>query len=293
MLKWERKLVEIVDKQLPELVLILITFIAVYMRRAGIWDAAFDYQNNFYLEMPGYLHTPFYALFIKVLSFVPMTPIKTIKMIVSLFDFGVALAGIWLLRQKQNERNKVMLLACYALLLLSPLSIGNGMIWLHVDSICLTAMLCAWGLSKKEHCLWGGVLLGMAVSLQMQYMLALIGIMIYMRKERPGVFWQVGTGAAVICGLNLVAIPILGLEWQEGLIMLMKWLVVDPVSGSLFTDIWAWLSVMISHFGYAIGMMALLMAFLKPKFWKIAVSVHLIMILYVGAIPMQGHWWHG
>ncbi|MGN1148433.1 MAG: hypothetical protein ACI4TB_08425, partial [Lachnospiraceae bacterium] len=175
MLKWERKLVEYIDRWLPEFVFVMVTLIAVFMRRDGLWHMCLDYQNAFYPEAPGYLHTPFYMLFIQWICYIPITPIRTLKMVIGLFDFGVALGSILLLRSLKGQGiQKYAVLACYVLCLITPLSIENGITWIHVDAICLCAVLGAALLYRKRKYLWVGLLLGMAAALQAQYLIFLL-----------------------------------------------------------------------------------------------------------------------
>lgn len=102
MLKWERKLIESIDRYLPQLVWILVTLIALFIRRGGLWHVSFDFGSQFYTDDPGYLHTPFYTMFIWLVSHIPVTPIRTVKMIISLFDFGVAAAAVVEVLQDQE-----------------------------------------------------------------------------------------------------------------------------------------------------------------------------------------------
>ena len=228
MLKWERKLIESIDRYLPQLVWILVTLIALFIRRGGLWHVSFDFGSQFYTDDPGYLHTPFYTMFIWLVSHIPVTPIRTVKMIISLFDFGVAAAAVVLIRDRMVRReglkyrdglknraglrnragltsltglaaesNTGRLLVAYALLLISPVVIENGLTWIHMDSICFFAVLCALIAWNRKKNLLGWILLGAAAALQMQYGVLFIAAVLYFQVKKHAGRTVAGTAAGL------------------------------------------------------------------------------------------------
>ena len=290
MFKWERRLTEWIDRYLPELIFILITLIAAFMRfREGIWHISFDYQNQFYPELPTYLHTPFYTFFMRMICYIPMTPIRTMKYIICLFDFVVALEGTVLLgRLLGQRRNKTVLLACYGLLLISPLAIANGLVWIHVDSLCLSAVLGAYLLAERKKYLWAGLLLGIAAALQMQYSVFLLAAVIWSAvKQRKALPW-LGVGAVLTGALTLAGIITEGMGAGEGFFALFGWLVTDQVSGRAFSGILPWIAQMTGQFAYFIGAAALLYAFYRPRRSLAAAAVYIGVTVYLGSILQYG-----
>lgn len=288
MLKWERKLAEFLDGRLIELVCIGITLIALFMRRDALWHISFDYEKSFYPETAGYLHTPFYTFFIRLISFIPMTPIRTLKWIIILFDMGIALGGVFLLKKIMvPSMERLTMFACYALLLLTPLSIENGVTWIHIDSICLCGVIGAVMLCQRKHYLWAGILLGIAAALQMQYMIFFIAAGIYgsikNRKILP--YWGIGLG--IVGVLTVMGSLWAGINVRDSIFMLFNWLMVSPVTGEFFSGILPWLDGMLRNFGYLIGMGAILFGFCKAKYWWAAAGVHVGIILYIGQILQQ------
>lgn len=292
MLKWERKLIQYIDRHLFMLVWILVTLIALFIRRSGLWHVSFDFGSQFYTDDPGYLHTPFYTMFIWLVSHIPVTPIRTVKMIISLFDFGVAAAAVVLIRDGvrcdglrcegvyrdglRTESNSVRLLVCYALLLISPVVIENGLTWIHMDSICFFAVLCALIARNRNKNVMGWILLGAAAALQMQYGVVLIAAALYWlvrklagRAAGPvagagsvaGLAGGPAAGLAVFAGLNVIACIWSGTDLLTGLYQLVNWLIMNPGTGEVFSSLTAWLAVMAAQYAYLIAVSTLIAVF--------------------------------
>lgn len=292
MLKWERKLIEQIDRYLPELAWLLVTLAAIWIRRSGLWHVCFDYQNQFYIEEPGYLHTPFYTLLIWLISFVPMTPIRTVKLMISLFDFCAAAGGIALLTEllgKQTDRR--VFLTCYALLMISPLTIENGLTWIHLDSVCLSMVLWAAFAWKRKKSVAAGILLGVAAAIQMQYGIFLIVAAICSLKRNRNWLKVFGAGCAVTALLTALGSLWGGLNWQAGMYHLINWVVISPGTGEGLKGVLDWLAAMTGHYAYLAGTGAVLTAFVYPKSKWLAAVVNVFLILYLGQILQYGYWY--
>lgn len=305
MLKWERKLVESIDKKLPVLAFFVIVLLTLYMRRAGYWYTSFDLQNHFYPELPTYLHTPFYTLLIRMLPAISITPVQQVKILVCLFDFIAALGAVQLLREMQTERDTTALLACFTLLLVSPLTIESGLLWIHMDSVCMSVFIWSLVLYRRKHFALAGILLGVGAAILTQYVILLLLPVLYERwntqaalsanspdrsDKYPHSKMFIFPGAVIITGilLNAVSIGVLGLNLQKGLFMLINWLVISPESGTIFSGLLPWLKAMPAYFGYMIGTLSLILAFLKPKYRVPAAVIHVLFLLYIGHILQNG-----
>lgn len=328
MLKWERKLIESIDRYLPQLVWILVTLIALFIRRGGLWHVSFDFGSQFYTDDPGYLHTPFYTMFIWLVSHIPVTPIRTVKMIISLFDFGVAAAAVVLIRDRMVRREglKYRDVVAYALLLISPVVIENGLTWIHMDSICFFAVLCALIAWNRKKNLLGWILLGAAAALQMQYGVLFIAAVLYFQVKKHAGRTVAGTAAglagpaspadpaspvglaspaspaglagpvaavAVIAGLNVAACIWSGTDWLTGMSQLVNWLIINPATGEVFGSLSAWLAVMAAQYAYVIAVSTLMAIFLHwggsaYLIWT-AAGCHLVLTIYLGWI-LQYAW---
>lgn len=304
MFKWERRFVEMIDKKLPALAFFMITLCAFYMRRAGYWHSGFDLESHFYPALPTYLHTPFYTLLIRMLPAISITPVMQVKIMVCLFDFIAALGAVQLLRKTQGIKDSTALLACYTLLLVSPLTIESGLLWIHLDSICLSAFLWALILYRQNPPVLAGILLGAGAAILTQYAVLLLLPVFYeavkvqkksaadlnVSQKHPlsKVFIFLGAGIITAVSLNVISIGILDLSLRNGLFMLINWLVINPESGAVFSGLLSWLRAMSAYFGYMIGTLALIFAFLRPKYRVPAAIIHFLLLLYIGNILQYG-----
>ena len=292
MLKWERKIVQWIDRYLIHLAWVLITLIALFIRRGGLWHVSFDFENQFYADAQGYLHTPFYTMLIWLVSHIPVTPIRTVKLIISMFDFGVAAAAVMLIRNKLGkEIDKRKLLTCYALLLISPVVIEKGLTWIHVDSVCLCAVLCAalaWD-KKKTGIAWG--LLGVAAAIQMQYGVIFIAMAIYCWVKNKRGLRRLWIGVAVVAGLTVSAAIWADLNARQCLYQLMNWLVINPGTGEVFNSLLGWLGGMAVNYGYFIATGMLIGIFIYPGLTWAAAVVQLLGAVYFGWILQYGYFW--
>lgn len=289
MFSWEKKLVEFFDKWLLEIVFVIITLAAIFIRREGLWHMSFDYQQNFYVEMPNYLHTSFYSLFIWLISFIPITPIRMLKIILSGADILLGILGICFLDKiGKGKITRLQKLGCYALLLISPLSIESGLVWLHTDVICLCILLlAALRYGKKDFGLVV-VLLGFAGALQGQYFVVIMGILAYIviRNKKNIVWCLLYLGSFAV--FSLLGIVWAGISISEGFCAIFNWLFISPATGVIFESIGYWILTMIVYAGYGLGMGTVLYAFYKPKRWWIAVMIHVPMLLWFGYILQKG-----
>lgn len=302
MFKWEQKLTEIIDKKLPLLAFFIVTLSAFYMRRAGYWYSSFDLQNHFYPELLTYLHTPFYTLLIKMLPAISITPVQQVKILVCLFDLAAALGAVQLLKETGRSDSRTALLACFTLLLVSPLTIESGLLWIHVDSLCMSAFLWAMVLYKRKRSVPAGILAGIGAALLTQYALLLLLPVLFAYKKTPELSSSERSEiklpprrflfpcTALITGLilNAAAVGILDTDWRTGLFGLVNWLLISPESGTVFSGFISWLKTMPAYLGYMIGTLSLLTAFMKPKYRVPAAVIHVLLLLYIGHILQQG-----
>ncbi len=291
MLKIEQKVADFIDKYLLQIVAVFLVFVALYMRKATLYHRPFDMELAFYPEVPGYIHTAFYTQFVKWLSFIPIVPITTLKILITGFDILLAYAVMILLRGGRREKWTTKSFACFGLLLISPLVIEYGVIWLHIDSICLFLLIGAWLCFEKNQYVLMSVLLGLAVALQMQYIvIILFGCIYCWRKNQKARNW-IAVSFGIVLALNVLSIILLNISWTDGLFSMVNWLLVESGSNAVHNDLLGWLLSMLGQYSYAAGVGAIIIAFKYGKYWKTALIVHVVAILYAGAILQYGYWY--
>lgn len=209
------------------------------------------------------------------------------------------------MRMTQASKDKTALLACYTLLLVSPLTIESGLLWIHLDSVCVSAFLGALLLYMRKHYILAGILLGVSAAILTQYTVLFLLPLFHARakeqaapspdisndsekcpRSKTFIFPVAGIVTAIF--LNAISIGALGLNWKNGLFMLINWLVISPESGTFFSGLIPWLKAMPAYFGYMIGTLSLIAAFRQPKYRIPAAITHLILLLYIGSILQSG-----
>ncbi len=285
MFKWERKLIEEIDNRLLIPAFCIVTLLTWYMRRTAYWYTSFDYQSHLYPELPDYLHTPFYTFLLRLLPAISISPLVQIKMLLFIFDLGVALGAICLL---QKSRDKIALFSLYTLLLVSPLTIETSAIWARLDAVCMSAFLWSLVLYKRQRFILAGILLGIGAAILTQYTVLFLLLTFYgmHKKEKMPTYPIIGVITMIF--LNTAAIGLLRLDPQSGILMSGSWLIKNPPDGKLFSGLLPWFKTMAVHFGYMAGTLCLIGAFWKPKSRVPAAAIHIGALLYIGRILQHG-----
>lgn len=291
MLKVEKKVIDWIDKHMLLLAGLVIIAIAVLIRRGGLWHSSFDSANQFYTDAPGYFHTPFYTALIRGLSYIPITPLRTLKIVISFFDIGTALLSALVIMKRSDFCKKNMAaLVCFAMLLISPLVIANGLIWLHVDSICMFFVLCAIFAKEKKHIWIFWLLLGGIAALSSRYIVVFVmGVIIETICGR--INWKVVSGSVfVFIFLNVIGICVCDLEMQQSLIHTFGWLWRHPDTGENYSGLISWIFVRLADYGYLLGVGGVIVSLLYQKWiWPI-VALHIVLSIYLGQILQYGYW---
>lgn len=285
MFKWERKLVEAINKRLLVFAFCIVTILTWYMRRTAYWYTASDFLSHFDTEFPGYLHTPFYTCLLRLLPALSIPPIVQVKMLLFVFDLGVAFAAVYLL---QKSRDKIALFSLYTLLLVSPITIETGVVWARLDAVCMSAFLWSLVLYKKRHCALAGILLGIGTAILTQYTVLFLLLAVYGLRKKEKMLIYLGNGMITTILLNAAAIVFLELNPQSGILMLVNWLVKNPTDGNFFSGLLPWFKSMTAYFGYMGCTLCLIGAFWKPKCRFPAAAIHIGMLLYIGHILHYG-----
>lgn len=293
MLKIEQKIVNWIDKHLLQIVAVILAGIAVYMRKATLYHSPFDMENAFYTDSVGYLHTVSYTLWIHFLSKLPMVCLMTVKLLIIFFDLTAAvLAACWLRKSYDEKKGELTAFACYGLLLVSPLCLANGVVWLHIDSICISILLCAMLCMEKKKCMLAGLLAGVAAALQAQYIVILLIYAVWNRKQKNGVMCSLSVSLVVFLVLNAVSCLVLEISAAEGLFSLINWLTVDPGTGFGHAGPITWFCSLLGQYGYVLGVGSMLVAFRTRKYWKAALVINSAMLVHVAGILQYGYWWN-
>ncbi len=142
MLKIERKLIGWAEKHMLVLMLLLVSALALYIRRFPIWwntedvAAYFDAHENCTQSF-------FYFLLVRGVQVLPLLPVHSIKWLSIAGDFGTAALCLLLVRE-WNKENSLLQALCYCMCLFSPVLILRGCAWAQIDSLAVMFFLLGW-----------------------------------------------------------------------------------------------------------------------------------------------------
>lgn len=248
MLKAERKLVEFVEKHLFLLCILLLSLLALYLRKVAVWwnyDAIvtnFDKHKN-------YTQTAAYFLILRLIQYLPLLPVHSIKWMAGLADFGVAGLVTYLLGRGADHRKQLIF---YTVILFSPVLYLRGIIWAQTDSVALLLLLSGYLLydkKKKENKKAGMrlALVPVVAAIALCPCLFLV-VLLYLWKGEGAQrdFWcdviLLTLGGLLV---QLVCALLTGEPWKEGPLSCIRFLTYHPESGALYNNAAEWLLQMI------------------------------------------------
>lgn len=202
MSKFERKIIEFIEKNWMILGFLVITILALLARffvRKNISSDYIVFLEPWYNQLkeggglaalanyPGDYNAP-YMTILALLTYTPLSSMLAIKLVSVAFDFALAIAAVMLVRQVCQglvRGGQWILLVAYAAVLFLPTVLMNSAAWGQCDSIYATfAILSILFLLKEKH-LWAFVMLGMAFSFKLQavFLLPLFVILYFYKKN--------------------------------------------------------------------------------------------------------------
>lgn len=290
MLKIEKKLIEWIEKHMFVLQLLLVSALALYIRRIAIWwnpgdiGAYFDYHENCTQSF-------FYYLAVTAVQQLPVLPVHSVKWIAILGDFGTACLCLLLVRER-NRENLLLQVFCYSMCLFSPVLFLRGAAWAHTDSLAVCLFLAGWLLSDRGKKAAAGILLLLSVLLypcMLVFALCFyISALWKLRKrgEKTGAWLSAAAGFTAVwlllCGL--AALPIKR-DFLTGLKNSVAWLFYDPVTGQAFATWFAWLRdilIALALPGSVLGSL-LLVRRRKGIFYFAVMTAHFLAALLYGS----------
>lgn len=146
-----------------------------------------------------------YVTLLYFLTWIPVKPIISIKMLSITFDYLLALLVMLIVRDVLDEEKKeIYSLLVYGLILLNPVSVINSAYLSQSESIWAFLALCAFWLIWKEHPAIGMLFFGFSIAIKPQGIFILPIILIHYFKLKKfsilHIFWA-------LAGIQLTCIP--------------------------------------------------------------------------------------
>lgn len=284
MSKTEKKLLEWAEKHMYQLTILLVCFIALYMRRGAIWWSSPD-VGYYFDRHENHTQSAFYYVLVMLAQYLPMLPLHGMKWLYSLADFVV----IFLVAEAMDGGGKrlslkktLFLIVC----ILSPVAYLRGAVWAQPDALAFSLILAAYLLWNRGWKICALIPAVLGTALYPCFVLLILGYLWFTDSRIEGKTWIY---LAVLAG-GLLAFQgfcgvILGDTWQGGIGTCFRWMAYEPYGGVLYKkDGLAWISQMINVFGYGASMLSVLLAYRKKLSCVTALLIHLAVLLVYGSL---------
>ena len=199
MFKWEKKIIDIFEKDYLLLGFIIVTLIALLTRfymldyKSGDFNIYlgpwFDYlKDNGGLKAlatyPGDYNAP-YMTIMALLTYIPLDKLYLIKGFSIIFDFALAISSACLVKFLVSKNKNEFFLLTYSIILFLPEVLMNSSLWGQCDSGYATFIILALLYLLKEKYVKSFILLGVAFALKLQFIFILpLFIVIYVSQKK-------------------------------------------------------------------------------------------------------------
>ena len=204
--KLDNAIFDFIKKYCFEILFFIITVISLKVRINFIKLESQDYQSfllNWYTrikEAGGFLalkqeigdyNIP-YLTIMAVLSYIPINPLISIKMVSIFFDYVMAFTGMMIIYElfKNNKNKHIYALLTYSIISILPTAVLNSSAWAQCDSIYTSFILLALLFIFKEKYFTSFIFFGIALSFKLQAIFILpVYILIYICNKKFSILY--------------------------------------------------------------------------------------------------------
>lgn len=285
MLKIEKKLIDLVERHILLIAVVMLTVLALLLRRQCIWYNSIDYINYFN-KHSGHVQSTLYYQIVHLLGYLPMLPIHGMKWLTTAGDIGVAILFICLIGRSPNDvGEKLRYLVFYAACLFSPVFFLRGVVWAQPDSLATLFLMGALLLKRRERKIFPICLAAVGTAI---YPIMIFPVLIYLLCGKQTKGWKLLT-QVVIFLLVLGAVLAVsgasqGMPVTESLWSGLCWMSNHPYTGDGFLNVSDWIHHMILAYGYTFCLISTVAAFQRKLPYVAAAGVHIGMAVYFGMV---------
>lgn len=279
---WENAVIEWLNRYMTHIATGFVILVAVWIRIAGRNYVGNDYHFSLY-DIAGNCNAWLYRTLAGFLMRNPEGAITALKCLAYAGDFAVAFFALALLREKRTEDRLLRTFLALTACLLSPVALIYSVGGMEIDSVCMSLLLAAVLLFRKNLLPPAALALSLAALLYPAYWpvaIALFACMAF-RRKKDGRYIALTVAAVLFVGSLIFSI----FMEQRGMDSGYFWgkiFVVNPATGQPYSDFGKWLSGMCAIYGYLAAMGSLMLAFFHKKLRIPALLVQLLVIMYVG-----------
>ena len=286
MLKIERRLLGFLEKHMLLLSALLLSLMALYLRKTAVW---WNYDNiGAYFDMhDNHTQTAAYYLLARLVQYLPLLPVHSVKWLAAISDFGIAGLVVYLLGKETDDRKKLIF---YVVCLFSPVLFLRGIIWAQLDSTALILLLVGYVLhnnGQKSNRVRDGLALASVVgSIALcPYLFLILLFYLWQKAERKKDFWiQAAVIAAGGLLVQIVCALLVGEVWTDGLYSGIRFLTYHPESGMRYEDATEWILQMVYLYSPAAAVLTVLAAGKNRLSYKWTIGMQIVATVLYGSV---------
>ena len=133
-----------------------------------------------------------YLVIMAIVSYIPINPLITLKMVSVIFDYTLAISAMLLIYEmfKTNKNKHIYALLTYSIVIILPTVVLNSSAWCQCDSIYATFVLLALLFMIKEKYLFSFIFYGIAIAFKLQAIFVLpVFILLYVCNKKFSILY--------------------------------------------------------------------------------------------------------
>ncbi len=285
MLKIEKKLIELVERHILLIAVLILTALAFLLRKQCIWYNSIDYINYFN-KHSGHVQSTLYYQIVYLLGYLPMLPIHGMKWLTAAGDIGVAILFILLIGKRPIDvGEKLRYLMFYAVFLFSPVFLLRGIVWAQPDSLAMVFLMGALFLERRGQKVISICLAAMGTAI---YPIMILPVLLYLLCGVKNRGWKLLTNVVIFLLVLGVILTVngtfQGLTVTESLWSGLRWMNNHPYTGDGFLNVSEWIHHMILAYGYTFCILSAVVAFQRKLPYVAAAGVHIGTAVYFGMV---------
>ncbi len=283
--KWEQSLLNLIEKHMYILAVLMVSVLALYLRKVAVWwnyahiIGHFDYH-------PNHTETSLFYVLLHCSEYLPILPLHSFKWLGGLSDFLLAALCAIIGGQKQSLKKCILFLLC----LFSPVCFLRGIVWALPDSTALCFLLGGYLLLQKNHLtdekakkergllyvIPAVFLAGIGICLQPALLLPCACYFLWLainKKDSKGSCLLFCVCLLVALILQLLCTVLLKEPLSNGIYGLLRFGTVHPLTGELYQTPGEWLYQMALLYSLPLSILSLLHAAKRPTGQNITIAV--------------------
>lgn len=280
MLKIERKIIEIVEKHILVISLLVGCLFALYLRKIAVWWVYPNIGSAFDMHVH-HVESSFYYILVSLVQYIPILPVHGIKWLAAFSDFVLAFLCVWVVNdnvKKWETKEYIFLIAC----LFSPVLFIRGIVWGSLDSLAMVLLVASYKAHNSKKMMLSVLMATLAIGV---YPCLCIVVTAYLFWEKDKyALWYGGIvlgGSILLLGFCSLC---LGESFVQGMETIYNWSTYDSLTGAEMTEIGVWFKQIIICYGAPFSIISVILAMKKRISYSWAILLHAVVTAMYGSV---------